>query len=853
LSSAGSDRSLGSPGGQSDRSDFAPTEWDLFAAFKKEAAAGSADAAGEFEADYEASEAPGFAADAAAFAATLGPPPPMPAPVHGGATFELYGGAASDPRSPGLPAAFLPKSPSASPAPPQQTVPVPPTASQPARSALKGSRGSLNTIENTVNMDRIMAATKEQRRFSETNSRHARVNVLEESRVTEGRKSFPWQVGEREEEDFKTGNATSQDVIDRGRLKKLPTPSRHGGGLSSSSRSPVRSRNSPSGQGSLGGFRSSPLRKGGLFGPSTGGAAKREHSADGSFGGSPGPKMLASSSTLQPISGGGSRFGDAGGGFRGSGSRLSWDEFLAHSQLSFMCSDLAPLPMPCLQQLAALARGAGEGPEAEQERQRAQLWEQALKGLHARSATAQEKLKAGIKKWNQSIAIPPAAEELARAMDAPIELSNFQERAKRWQNECKQKAASEWHQVKQDRVSQELALERGSCHDLQKELTMMNEAIKAEDAASKARKRQKGHLLHQAELRRVDSMFKELSEQPMRLAKEDQLLMQKKMREAEAASEADQKQLGELRRKVEEARAQVEDERAALRQAKLRFLHLRQHRVNLQLGRAAKTCEIKKATATSLELHMRGGARADIQQATSGSSGVVRIVFLPPMPSKESSGARALQDLPALRAQLYERLWLDVLASATTRQEPHGKASEHAARQGLQMVVADREVSRLVQRLDFGNLRVCSQLKALQKLPRDCPEVFRVAVQVCGEDALTVAVTLVIVHSHDVLGGRQGIVPKASPSFGAGCEQDASLAVDASRVVVELDAKFASFPEAVDWSTARVRQIFGHGEAAIVQAALRGERTAASASGSLGDAVAAAARVMARAGEEAVA
>merc|ERR1712048_369 len=128
-------------------------------------------------------------------------------------------------------------------------------------------------------------------------------------------------------------------------------------------------------------------------------------------------------------------------------------------------------------------------------------------------------------------------------------------------------------------------------------------------------------------------------------------------------------------------------------------------------------------------------------------------------------------------------------------------------------------VPRFMRRLDHSTLCVSEQLKVLQNLQRDYPEVVHVAARLRDPDGypvLAIAVTLVLVRSHFVTGGPGGLVPLASLEAGG-----AGARVDSAKCIVEFTAEPTRFPDAINWSDIIVEQVFGHGEAASVEHALR--------------------------------
>lgn len=193
----------------------------------------------------------------------------------------------------------------------------------------------------------------------------------------------------------------------------------------------------------------------------------------------------------------------------------------------------------------------------------------------------------------------------------------------------------------------------------------------------------------------------------------------------------------------------------------------------------------------------------------SGWPGRGKVAFLPP-------GISPTQDpLAKLRADLLDRAWLRAVG-CTARE----------------VVVPCGEVPQLLRQLDVAVLRVGEQLGALEALPKECSEVTRASARLL-DDTLVVTLSLVVVRSHDVLGGAEGVRPVADPRV------DGGFGVDAAQCVLEFRAELEGFPGSVEWSSAAVREIVGRAEAAAVGRALQ-----CGARGTLQEACGVAARAM---------
>merc|ERR1712060_119108 len=106
------------------------------------------------------------------------------------------------------------------------------------------------------------------------------------------------------------------------------------------------------------------------------------------------------------------------------------------------------------------------------------------------------------------------------------------------------------------------------------------------------------------------------------------------------------------------------------------------------------------------------------------------------------------------------------------------------------------------------------------------------------------AITLLLVRSHVVVGGPGGLVPVATP-MKSGIRK-AARDVDASECILEFKLDPGCCLDNINSLEVSVRQVFGQGEAASVQRALRGLGSAAQqcGGGSLRDVVISAVEVM---------
>lgn len=810
-----------SPGALSEKSDCFPPEWDLYAKFKRQAglarACGVAAGAGE---DAAAGAAAGVAsrsagASPAAQAADARSPSRSRSP-SGGGDAEDDGARHSGTEDVGRVA----------PAPQEGTV------------DMCGVLGA--AMRHPANAQKVAAA------------------AVEESQVREARKSWarfkPIHVSEGAPGDEPLAADSELQALSPAPPRPAPRPVARpplGGtgigalcGGSGLGRSPPRG-----GGGLLLGNVARPLASGDggrLFGALRAKSPKKSAAAGHAEAGpehSP-LRMLPGASCFQAVPpptqrGGAAADAGFGDGPPGGIKPMSWDDFLVRCGVAFGHPIEPPtgslnfsLPPP-----PAMAPGTAAGVErasADLARRRVACLHDAVRSLSERSAQAHRELKDFLERWETSPAPPSSVAELQQALASPQDLEAFQSRVKTWQEHCKDEAWLRWYEAKQQWLAKDLAIAQEHSELLRKEKLSAQDGLRRMEEMARSAKREKQSLLHRSEMRNTDKSLEQLMWTQAQSVKEDQQLMQRKLPEVQAQLEAEKASAEQTRHKLEDTRRALEQEQAAERSAKRAWLEQKSKRIALEQSRLARTCCLKRAKATGVELEFRGGARACVTQA--GGS-VARVAFLPP-------GPPGGDPLAKLRVDLLGRAWRGALAALPSRRR-EAEEPRRGAAAPLEAVVPCGEVPQLMRQLDFSVLRVSDQMQALEALPKECSEVTRASARLL-DDTLVITLSLVVVRSHDVLGGAEGVLPLRSPTDP---RFDGGFGVDAAQCILEFRADLEAFPGSVDWSSVAVREVVGKAEAAAVGRAFHGgaDARAIPQHGTLQEACAVAARTMHRA------
>lgn len=536
-------------------------------------------------------------------------------------------------------------------------------------------------------------------------------------------------------------------------------------------------------------------------------------------------------------------------------TQLGWETFLGHCGIAFPPLEDPQASQPPAQEepmvdMQKLGGAAATCPRAKGAvealaQERGVCLDQAVRELSERNEAAQHQHQMAVLRWNS--AAQTSAGELMDVLEEPAELEGFRGRIKNWQTFCKDEAWLKWYAAKREWLLKDLKVLREHSSGMARELGGLREQHRRLDHLA----RQVGASLrqhkHRADLRRCGEKLRDLAAEERQVVEDDRELMAQKAPELQSKLEAERRSVAELERRLEEAKLGAQQDQEEIQQVQKAYLQQKAHRVGLETQRYARTCQVHRATATKLDLVLRGGAGLSIVRG-SDVSGDVQLTLRLKDPSAPAAGAYA-----ELCAALFACAWRSILGLTGGPSEGKEKSGEVAVLRSaseahcLRASVPCGSVPRLVRILDHAAVRIEDQLRALRTLPKECPEVADVKARLReGTDgagpALLLAVTLVVVRSHALVGMPSVLAPKVR-----GWEN--ADKVDAAECVLELASDVDAFPEAIVWSDISVRQILGRGEAPAVERALRSLQDDGSerAPGPLLEVLSVAAQVMRRA------
>lgn len=485
------------------------------------------------------------------------------------------------------------------------------------------------------------------------------------------------------------------------------------------------------------------------------------------------------------------------------GIQMAWDEFLGHCCITFPPMEPQPSQVALDDDvdMSAPATSSTQGcPRTERaasalRHRRTGCLQKAIEELARHNEATKKQYLNLLQGWNQQTCLPPSASELLKVMDSPHDLEKLRSRIKTWQAHCKDEAWLRWYAAKKEWLRTDLDVAREHTSALKADLQMLREVSRRLQETSKKVRATLRQQHHRSDLQQTARKLRELSEEERRHVEEERQLILRKAHETEGLLELDHRTISDLEARIQEARACSEQSRLELQQAKRSLLQQKARRIELQQQRYARTCLVTKvhhkATATQLELNLRGGARASITRAALGAAGLVRIVFCPPYSYSES------QSLSGLAKELFKAAWQDVLKCLPDDQVTEVSSSL------MEATLRSGDVPTLIRRLDCATLRTQEQMSALSQLIRKCPEVIDIALNVrdCNDElVIDAALTLVHVTSHSVAGGPGGLTALLHDRLGS---------VDAFKFVVYFTTGLSCFPDAIDWSHANIRKVFG--------------------------------------------
>jgi len=510
---------------------------------------------------------------------------------------------------------------------------------------------------------------------------------------------------------------------------------------------------------------------------------------------SPDSAPLPGASTLQAIP--------------GQGMGLLWKDFLSHCNITFPAMDVGQATGTSAPVSAPL--GAADPLM----RKRGACLQVAASQLSDKNAATQQEYNDALQRWDLSETAPSSAVSLLQALNAPHELEAFRGRAKAWQAYCKDEAWLEWYAAKDGWLKEERRVVQEHTKDLKHELFSLNEAGRHIEQISRTVKSSLNQKGHKSGLGSTAKSFRDLAGESLRTHQQDCQLMRLKAPEAQAMLDEERQRVAELEKRVERARRAAERDQEEARQAHRSLLLQKARQVALQKQRFVRTCCVSGATATTVALKLRGGAQFVLTKAAAGAVDLVRVAFeTAPTAAPKTSGTDVAQ-LLGLDRELFEHAWYRLLVAAKKQAAvavaPPALLGSGAAR--FESTLPCGEVPSLLRRLDYAAVRIMDQLKALRALPQECSEVVQVAAKLCGGSptALAITVTVLVVRSHAFVGHPAVLVPLKA----------AGSPTDASKVCLEFTADLTTFPEVFAWSELAVREVFGRGDAAAIERALR--------------------------------
>lgn len=484
-----------------------------------------------------------------------------------------------------------------------------------------------------------------------------------------------------------------------------------------------------------------------------------------------------------------------------SGLKIDWEQFLNQCGIALPAieSQQAPAMEVDLDSRPVCDYGCPRAQRAADAlaQSRAAILQKVVKDLSDSNAAVRQWYQAAVDNWNQSSTAPPSVVQLAQALQHPQALTELRHRIKAWQAYCKDEAWLKWYAAKREWLRTDLNTVRDHNAALKVELQHLQQNKLRVLETSKNIGREMQSEKQRTENQLAARRFRAIADEDLASTRADQELMDQKAPEAAEAVKAGYQELLQLERRVEEARAASAEDDERLRQSGHSVLVAKARRLELEKIRLARTCSVTKATASSLEVKLRAGATARIGHAGDGC--VIFSLLL------TGNGSRPLDMAPRLHRELFTHAWQQLIAGL----DPNHLETLEATSEVMQVRLQNVEVPRLLRRLDSAAVRIKDQLQALRGLHREVKEVVQVDARIeskeNGEEQLAISVALVFVRSHFVSAGLAGLQALSDVSQ-----------VDSSKCIIDFDADLLQFPDCIDWSKARVRQVIGKGSEAVL-------------------------------------
>lgn len=505
--------------------------------------------------------------------------------------------------------------------------------------------------------------------------------------------------------------------------------------------------------------------------------------------------------------------------------RMLWADFLSNSGINFPNIDL---------DVPAVVDGHVRTPSApdlgcpsvvssfETLRQsRATCLQQSLEQMTQWKQTARDQYVRMVREWDQLETLAPPAAECWRMLDDRPELERFRERILAWQSKCKDEAWLKWYAMKRDWLQNDQATVRQHTAALRTELTRVREATQRIEECVRSVGSSLHEHDHQSALKRSASRLRELGANELRVAQQDDEFLRRKETEARLALEKEQRAVSDLEGELARARAAKRRTDESVRSAGLGLLRRRLERQELDKQKMVRTCVIERATSSTVRLRMRGGAWICIDRAQPGRD-LAQIFLELPLPSKSGD---SWTEVPVdLGRELLQLVWHRY--HATAKKGVDAAVSRRDALHALQTVVRVEQLPEVVRSMDVAAVRVADQLRAIRLLHRE-RNVTHVAATLLdaveGRPRLQLAVTLQVVHSHDV--STHGVKPIDSTAD--------PYAVEAVECILEFVVDAESFPDTGCCIDLAVRRVVGTYDADALAMFQRNAKQQSSLTGSL--------------------